>query len=79
MVQDSKAEEVMRVGQGLCGHETVETMETVDHKMRAAWDRVISRELRFPGTYQHVAVLIIRWDDALDMDLRCGAEVSIKA
>lgn len=54
----------------------VEVVESQDGVMRKCWEKVICRELGTPDTYQKVAVLIIRWDDSLDADLKAKNEVS---
>lgn len=39
------------------------------------WHEVAQKELEPPANYQKVAVLIVRWDDALDVDLNTKDEV----
>lgn len=43
--------------------------------MQSQWDRAMCREFKIPDKYQSVACLIVRWDDELDKDLNCRAEV----
>lgn len=50
-------------------------VESQDGVMRKHWEKVMCRELGAPDTYQKVAVLIIRWEDSLDADLKTKDEV----
>ncbi|KAK5120563.1 hypothetical protein LTR85_006219 [Meristemomyces frigidus] len=44
-------------------------------QMQALWDNTVGKELAIPYKYRVAAVLIVRWADYLDRDLKCGAEV----
>lgn len=43
--------------------------------LRKQWDKAVRNELEEPDGYTRVAVLIIRWDDSLDTDLKTKGEV----
>lgn len=44
-------------------------------RLQAAWDKVVCHELATPYRYRKVSVLIVRWADHLDRDLKCASEV----
>lgn len=46
-----------------------------DPQMQVLFDQTVCKELELPYLYQQVNVLIIRWADYLDRDLKCGDEV----
>ncbi|KAI5369286.1 hypothetical protein Slin15195_G001620 [Septoria linicola] len=50
-------------------------VETQDSQMRQHWDKVVCKQMGIPDTYQKVAVLMVRWDNMLDEDLKCEKEV----
>lgn len=47
-----------------------------DSRMRLEFERVMYKELGIPDRYQNVAVLIVRWENDLDKELKCWREVS---
>jgi len=51
-------------------------VETQNALMRQHWNKAMHKELGTPDRYQNVAVLIVRWVEALDEDLKCWKEVS---
>jgi hypothetical protein len=52
--------------------------ETYESQMEAWWDQSVSTNLKLPEGYQHVAVLIIQWDEEIDQ-LEVAREVSHKS
>lgn len=50
-------------------------VETQNALMRQHWNKAMHKELGSPDRYQSVAVLIVRWVEALDKDLQCWKEV----
>lgn len=50
-------------------------VESQNALMRQHWNKAMHRELGTPDRYQNVAVLIVRWVEALDTDLQCWREV----
>lgn len=50
-------------------------VETQNALMRQHWNKAMHKELGTPDRYQNVAVLIVRWVEALDTDLQCWREV----
>lgn len=44
--------------------------------MRHHWNAAVCQELGVSDRYERVSVLLIRWDNQFDRDLKCAKEVS---
>jgi len=51
--------------------------EELVSRMRCCFERTVSKELGIPDRYKSAAMLIVRWAEHLDEDLKCWEEVSL--
>ena len=52
-----------------------EELEKESSRMENVWNRTMHQQYQISDRYNHVAALIVRWDDELDKDLNCKYEV----
>ncbi|KAK3725215.1 hypothetical protein LTR37_000726 [Vermiconidia calcicola] len=50
-------------------------VEKDSSRMETVWKRTMHQQYQVSDRYDHVAALIVRWDDELDRDLQCKHEV----
>lgn len=53
----------------------IELPQVENPRMQVVFDKTVCDALKLSYQYQEVNVLIIRWAEHLDRDLKCGAEV----